>query len=56
MSEMVDLRPIKEAVLKLENNAVKDVILAEPDSLPFEEYLAKASTWARLLRAKKETP
>lgn len=54
---MVDLRPMKQQVLKLSDSfVIKNIVLGEPDFLPKDEYLAKASTWARLFSVKKETP
>ena len=46
---MSSLRPIKEAVQDLPSgHPLREVVLAEPDELPAEEYAAKAMVWARL--------
>lgn len=49
MSEQIDIRPLKEKALSLED-PLRTVVLSEPDSMPLDEYLAKAGTWLKLLK------
>ena len=50
---MVDIREIKEAAARVlpPGETVRDLILGEEDVLTRSEYLAKAETWVRLIRA-----
>lgn len=48
MTELVDIRPLKKLARRLED-PLKTIILDEPDEIPYDAYLIKASIWARLL-------
>lgn len=48
--ETVDLRPLKLAVGRLAlRHPLRDVVLSEPDTVPFGEYAAKVLVWIKLL-------
>jgi len=48
MTHVVDMRPVKTKALSFPE-PVRTLILAEPDTLPVAEFIAKVGTWERLL-------
>ena len=50
---VVDLRGLKAHVAKYfpMNSVSYQVIMAEPDEIPTEEYVAKVIVWDRMIRA-----
>jgi hypothetical protein len=45
---MIDLRPIKEKAAKLDA-PLKTIILSAPDTMTYDEFIAKAQEWLKLL-------
>lgn len=53
MTELVDLRPLKERALKI-GGAFRDIVVSQPDTMETNEYLTKVGDWLRLLTMKDE--
>lgn len=49
----IEIRKIKEVGLKLPE-PVKTLILSEPETLKFDEFMTKITTWDRLLAMRQE--
>lgn len=47
---VVDITPLKEFALKLPDCALKDLVLADRNFLPADEFLIKVNVYLRLAR------
>ena len=47
--KLIDLRPMKARAIEF-SEPVRTLILSEPDQLGLDEFLAKQSTWEKLLK------
>lgn len=51
----VSLRPLKALASKMgPRNPLRNLLLTEPDEIPWEEYAAKASIWFKLLSLRED--
>jgi hypothetical protein len=49
--KLVDIRPIKTRALSFPE-PVKTLVLSEPDSIPFMDFIIKLGEWERILKIK----
>ena len=58
MTEHIDMRSLKERAFTLKDpslRTLREVLIAQPDTMTKEEYLTKAGDWLRLLEIKEAT-